>query len=521
MIFFASVTRKSLRKFRIPILLASCLALALFSPLANCKEPAKANEGLPTPLESAGFKRLSTSKEISAYLARLDRRFPQARVEMIGTSVQGRPIQALILSDTFEADVSTSDRLTVEIIGCQHGTESAGAESLLFIARELLSGSLQDVLNDVDVVLIPNANPDGRDNGKRANANGVNLNVDFITLTQPESRALVGALEQYRPEVVLDVHESAVLKRKSLALEGYMTDFVVQVEFANNPNIAPALETFSRREVLTPWIAAVSASGLRCHRYIGEIRSSRQPITNGGLSLRNLRNRAGIEGALSFLMETRLDPREGDYPTFRNIGERVNKQRVSIEQFLKLIHGKRAAALVALAAAKPQAASVPLALDAKYVAGVGHPRASLNLRRISDGKLERINFADHRTVAVDTPLPLPTAYLIRKNQAELAELFDRHGIEYRTLDAVRTEWAIEFAYDSAKARATSPVDKLREQPVRLRALPGDLWVGVDQPRGRLAALILEPRSTSSIFRTSPYAQLVVRGKSLAVYRVPR
>ncbi len=517
----ASVARKSIRTYQFQWLLTGWFSLTLFALIANGKESAKPNDGLPTPLESAGFKRLSTSDEISAYLTRLDRQFPQARVETIGTSVEGRPMQALVLSDMPEADVSTPDRVTVAMVGCQHGTESAGAESLLFIARELLAGSLRYVLADVDVVLIPNANPDGRDNGKRANANGVNLNVDFIALTQPESRALVGALQRYRPEVVLDVHESAVLKRKSLALEGYMTDFVVQFEFANNPNIAPALETFSRREMLTPWIAAVNAAGLRCHRYIGEIRSSRQPITNGGLSLRNLRNRAGIEGALSFLMETRLDPRQGDYPTFRNIGARVDRQRTSIEQFLKLGHGKRAAALVALAAAKPQAASVPLALDAQYVAGVGHPRASLNLRRIADGKLERIEFADHRTVSVDTPLPLPTAYLVRANQAELAELFDRHGIEYRTLDAVRTEWAIEFSHDRARARATSPVDKLREQPVRLRAMPGDLWVSVDEPRGRLAALILEPRSTSSVFRTPQYAPLVVPGKSLPVYRVPR
>jgi hypothetical protein len=514
-----SHTRSLLRGYPFVLLLLAC-ALACFVSALRGKEAAK-SAAFPTPLEGAEFKRLSTSDEINAYLARLDQQFLEARVETIGTSVQGRPLHALVLSGKPGADVSTPQRITVEIIGCQHGTESAGAESLQFVARELLVGSLRKTLDDIDVVLIPNANPDGRDNGKRANANGVNLNIDFVCSTQPESRALISALDRYRPEVLLDVHESAVFKRKSLAREGYMTDFMVQMEFANNPNVAPALQTFSRREVLTPWLVAVNGAGLNAHRYIGEIRSARQPVTNGGLSLQNLRNRTGIEGTLSFLMETRLDPREGDYPTFRNIAERVRRQRVAIESFLKLIHERRGRALAAVAAGRTQAASMPLSLDAKYVAGVGHPRVAIDLRRISDGKLESIQFADHREVTVDSPLAMPNAYVVREHQAEFAALFNRHGIEYQTLDAARTEWAIEFPADGGKARASAPADRFGERPMRLRAAPGDLWIDMDQPRGRLAALILEPRSTSSLFRAQRYAPLAIPGKPLPIYRIPR
>jgi murein tripeptide amidase MpaA len=207
-------------------------AVAVFATLAHGGEP------LPTPLEATKYSRLSTSAEISAYLKQLARTYPQARVESIGTTVQGRPLEALVLTSAAGADVSKSDRVTVEIIGSQHGMEGAGAESLLFIARELLAGTLRYVLDDVDVVLVPNSNPDGLEIGKRVNANGVNLNTDFVALTQPESRALVGVLDRYRPEVALDVHESAVLKKKSLAREGFMTDFAAQFEMANNPNIA-------------------------------------------------------------------------------------------------------------------------------------------------------------------------------------------------------------------------------------------------------------------------------------------
>lgn len=508
-------------------ILASWLCVALVTATTHGAEP------LATPLEAANYSRPSSSAEISAYLHQLAAMYPRARVESIGTSVQGRPLEALILSGSARAGVSTSDRVTVEIIGSQHGMEGAGAESLLFIARELLSGNLQYVLDDVDVVLVPNSNPDGFEIGKRVNANHVNLNTDFVALTQPESRALVAALARYRPEAVLDVHESAVLKKQSLAREGYMTDFTAQFEIANNPNIAPTLRSFALSNVLTPWIAGVDAAGLNAHRYFGEIRSSSQAVTNGGLSLQNLRNRTGIEGTLSFLMETRLDPKGGVYPTYRNIGARVAMQRICIERFLSVLYDRQAEVLAAVAKARRLANNTPLALDVRYVADPQDPPVTIPLRRIADGELEQIEFADSRTVAARASLRMPAAYVVRAHQAEIAALLDHQGIQYRKLKSPRTVQAIEWIAGPEQAAPSvsasdvldilpNPMfDKSRERRVQLKAKPGDLWIDLNQQRGRLAALILEPRSNSSLFRAPKYSALITPGKTLPVYRVPR
>ena len=51
--------------------------------------------------------------------------------------------------------------------------------------------------------------------------------------------------------------------------------------------------------------------GLDAREYVGEITDIEQPITHGGLSLKNLRNRAAMEGAFSLLLENRLDPSIG------------------------------------------------------------------------------------------------------------------------------------------------------------------------------------------------------------------
>ena len=144
----------------------------------------------PTPLEAAGHTRHSRAGEISAYLDTLVAAAPtRARKDVLGHSVQKRPIEALVLGAP--APRAAKPRLTVLLVGSQHGgAEPAGGEALLTVARDLLDGDLRPLLDDLDIILIPDANPDGRDLKRRSNANRVNINTDFVLLSQPESRAL-------------------------------------------------------------------------------------------------------------------------------------------------------------------------------------------------------------------------------------------------------------------------------------------------------------------------------------------
>ncbi len=305
-----------------------------------------------TPLEAAGYSRHSTSEEISTYLDTLVARAAAlARTDVLGHSAQGRPIEALLL--TAPTEEAGAPRLTALLVGSQHGgAEPAGGEALLAIARDLTEGDLRPLLDDLDLVLIPNANPDGRDLRRRANANRVNINTDFVLLSQPESRALAQALTRYAPDAVLDTHESAVLKRTTLAREGYLTDFHAQFEIANNPALPAGLQAFAQDQVLPALLARVSAAGLPANHYIGEIVSTRQPITNGGLTLRNFRNTAGLGGALSVLVETRLDPHHDHFASYRNIAVRVQRQQLCIRSFLAEVHARRAAILAHTTAAR-------------------------------------------------------------------------------------------------------------------------------------------------------------------------
>ncbi len=208
-------------------------------------------------------------------------------------------------------------------------------------------------------------------------------------------------------------------------------------------------------------------------------------------------------------------------------------QRISIERFLTIIYDRQAEVLSAVAKARRLAASTPLALDARYVADPVRPPVAVSLRRISDGELEQFKLTDARSVAARVPLRMPAAYVVHSHQAEIAALLDRQGIRYQTLKSPRTVQAVELvagreAPTSTASKSTlmdatpNPMlDEVRERRINLKARPGDLWIDVDQQRGRLAAVLLEPRSNSCLFRAPDYLPLVSAGRALPVYRIPQ
>ncbi|MER7664799.1 MULTISPECIES: M14 family zinc carboxypeptidase [unclassified Streptomyces] len=90
-----------------------------------------------------------------------------------------------------------------------HGNEWEGTDAALKLIEELAKAKdakTAGLLAKNRVHLNVTANPDGRIAGTRANANGFDLNRDFITATQPESRAIRRIAIDKQPAVMLDLH---------------------------------------------------------------------------------------------------------------------------------------------------------------------------------------------------------------------------------------------------------------------------------------------------------------------------
>lgn len=484
---------------------------------------ATAQAGMLTPLEASGYRSLPNSAQVAQFLEQFAARSPFAKVISYGRSAGGRPLVALLLSSDAEflrTGQTAPGKLKVMLVGGQHGTEPSGAEALQVLAREVAVGSLQGMLIHLDLILVPNSNPDGRDLKRRVNSNGINLSTDYVLLSQPESLGLVQLLNRFQPHALLDVHESAVLKPKSLGAQGYLTDFEAQFEYANYVNIAPELKFFAEYVFLPELLAAVNAKGLAARRYIGEIVSIDQPITHGGISLRNLRNYAGMRGTLAYLVENRLDP-PGDWPTPRNIQARVAKQRLCLLAFLEALTRFRQAVLDRVEQARqfrPDRRIV--ALRAEYAPLPSQPKIAIGLRRLDTREQVVREFEYRGRIAAQDWVVLPKAYAIVAQRAVIARLLDRHGIGYQQVTQAQAVVGYRLRVAEVKVRrwlhsvvARRKVSaRLEEAIEKVTLTPGDLVLDLRQPGGALAFLLLDPRSSTSIFQEAMFSPLLVKGK---------
>ena len=130
--------------------------------------------------------------------------------ERIGTSTQGRPIEAA----TIGADMATAPR--VLLIGGIHGDEPEGGRTI-----NAIEAYLRVLRPHATVRIVRDVNPDGTASRSRHSATDIDLNRNWpaknfrpgssrgaAPLSEPESRALHDELERFDPDLVLVVHSS-------------------------------------------------------------------------------------------------------------------------------------------------------------------------------------------------------------------------------------------------------------------------------------------------------------------------
>ena len=508
------------------------LRAALLGALAATGAPSHAAPPAPPPappLAATGWRQLPDSAAVDAFLAGVAARSDCTRLVRTGTSAGGRPLHALLVSASpaFLAGGETPlGQLAVMLVGSQHGTEPAGAEALQQAAHELVDGRLRRHLAHMSFVLVPNGNPDGRDAHRRVNAAGVNLSTDFTVLSQPETRALLACLQRYRPHALLDLHESALLKKRSLGAQGWLTDFEAQFEVPNNPNVHPALLALGRDVLLPQLVTGVNARGLPCRHYLGEITAIDQPLTHGGLAVRNLRNYAALRGTLAVLAENRLDP-PGDWPTLRNLKARTAKQLLCLEAFLDACAAARPRLAAACAAARrtawAEAPAPALALAPAYAPDPARPRITVPLRRRDSGELVPREFVYQPTVVRGPHLLEPATLFVTAHHDLFAGLLARHAIPFERVAAAATRPCVRQRIDkvtrvTGRTGFTTTTIDLSEAPAEAALRPGDLRIDPARPGSLLAPLLLDPRSPGGVFQDPAFQATLTEGGDFFIVR---
>lgn len=93
-----------------------------------------------------------------------------------------------------------------------HGGEYEGCDAAMQVIRDLTttprgeSEIVDDILDHAIVVFTPTQNPDGRVQGTRQNAAGIDMNRDYLMQTQPEQGNSIGVQRKWLPAAFITAH---------------------------------------------------------------------------------------------------------------------------------------------------------------------------------------------------------------------------------------------------------------------------------------------------------------------------
>jgi hypothetical protein len=481
---------------------------------------------LETPAFAINKKDFTTEAELSQFLHRKIAPSPNVSWRRLGRTAGGRDMHLLVLTQDGRSDpqsIAANRKPNIWFIAQQHGNEPAGAEACLELLRRLVSTDLRQILERVNVMVVPRANPDGAAASQRETASKADMNRDHLSLHLHETQKLHAAMNDYPPTVVIDAHEFTAAGRW-VDRYGVAEASDVLVQSASHPGFADSLKRVSK-EVFEPALQSAWAMyGLKHFSYHTlNVQGSQSFVQMGGNFSGIGRNAMGLMGAVSILIETRgVGIGKDNYP------RRVASQVVSMIAVLKA----SAANAEALRSAQREARRHPIA-GTEWV--VDHTA----LRETKQMPMLDIATGEDKTVTVEyqnslmiTPTvqrALPAAYVLPPSLGSAAMIakLQALGLNVSRMNAAQELELESYTVTQLKQEAGefgAPTERVLTETKRLKKMveAGSVWIGVMQgyqPLWRVAAALFEPESLGSLVGTKWLGNEPAIGQVLPVMRV--
>jgi len=206
---------------------ATALTLAALGACA----PAPAGEIPPGALprtrpERTNHAETSTYQDVVQFVDSLRALGAPIHVGSIGTTTQGRAIPFVIASRplvTTPEEARRSGRPIAWVQGNIHAGEVEGKEALQALLRDLVPERRPNALDSLVLIAVPIYNADGNEAwgpqarnrseqngpervGERPNAQGLDLNRDYMKAEAPETRASLQMFNRWDPDLFVDLH---------------------------------------------------------------------------------------------------------------------------------------------------------------------------------------------------------------------------------------------------------------------------------------------------------------------------
>lgn len=467
-----------------------------------------------TPAFAAGRTALTSNAELAAWMRALlrdGRATPdgtRVRLLNLGSSQGGVPLEALLFTRTADdapAALLRAGRPTVLLLGQQHGDEPAGSEALLSIAEELALWPLGKLLEHINVVLLPRANPDGAALGRSLTTSGVDTNRDHLLLRTPEAHAVAQLAREFRPVLVVDLQEYPAIE-PYLEKFGALQRFDALVQYATVANLPELVTKAAEEWFRRPLLASLAAQDLSAEwSYTTSAQVTDKKMSMGGVDADSARNVSGLRNAISFVIETR-----GAGLGRLHLARRVHTHVVAIRSMLDSV-AQHAADLNQLRK------FVDAEVAAQACQGQAMISASPTPSEYTLTMLDPVTGADRKlTVAWDSALVLeagksrtrPCGFWLGEAQADAALRLRALGVQVQQIQqngVVRGEVYREVARDAAarpdpnSGSGTLPRVDVETVPALVDASASSYYVPLDQPLANLALAALEPDAPNSYF----------------------
>jgi dipeptidyl-peptidase-4 len=531
---------------------ASIISLVVFM------QTTPVDPSLLTVAEQSDYTQTSTSAQVQELIERIHARSKVMQITDLGKTVEGKSIPLIILSNPefklpapHAAGPATSvahgrdrdHRPICFIMANIHAGEVEGKEACLMLAREIALNPDYALLNDLIVIIAPNYNADGNDKfddvaknrpgqdgparcGVRPNAQGFDLNRDYIKLEAPESRALVKFLNDIDPDITIDCHTT----------NGSHHRYVLTYDAPLNPSGHPAPIDFVRNQLLPEVTKRVKANAGYDMWFYGNFNRDHTTWESYSAQPRFGGSYQGLRNQMTVLSEAY------SYAPFK---DRVIASREFIREILQFVAENKSKVIEINRRAREETARQGENPQPHDVVGIRHRMAAFNQSAIVKG-YERAKGGEGGA-ATDPHMDLgapkdyavvhlgrfeptlavsrPHAYIIPPTPVSdtIIEKLKQHGIAVSEFTGeavcdVYTVTAILCAQREFQMHREVKLD-VESKRERRTILKGSFIVSTAQPLGTLAVYLLEPQSEDGLVTWNFFDDVIETGEEFPILRV--
>ncbi len=484
--------------------------------------------------EATSWARTSTLSDVAAFMGQLAKAHsalvPYAPPGAPNRTETGKALRAWRLPAT------KAGALRVYLNGNIHAGEVEGKEAIQILLREVLEGRHPALREGIELVVMPCYNADGTDAldpshrrhqpnpasgvGRRETDRGLDLNRDAMKAEAPNTRWFLAMLRDFDPHAVFDLHTT------NGSTHGFHLTWAPALTLGGDPELL----AFNRR-LLVEVRGQLKAQGLPTWDY-----GNFEPDPRSGKPVerwesydplpRYLVNYAGLQGRLGILSEAYV---------YRTFEQRVLDTRAFVLRCLAWMasHPRE----VEKATAGRNVSLLPgavLPLGARLLETEKAAFEIVDLEKDAQGlpvgeKGRRAVTLPSLTTFEEVPegrVRVPAGFLVDGGWADrVRPLLEAHGVKVLPGSA-RPALAPAFFTESGRKVATRAFQGVFELELQGRWsaeapkgyapwTPADLaralWVPLDQPRGRVAFYLLDPRSPDSLAHWGFFHSVLLRG----------